>query len=176
MGSPEHSPKKSRQQTSSFQLQGVSAERRKAFFLTVLGAFLVIRGGMFLLNPQLASLECDRRQAGGMCKFVVSSLQGETVTPLPLHSLKKAVVQRRGKSKQLILLTSDQTLYFPLNNWFNSAENTTYEVNAFLQDANRPTLKVKQDSRWVFYSLGLTLILLGGALLWVYTAELLAAS
>jgi hypothetical protein len=71
---------------------------------------------MFWLNPQLATLECDRLQSLGMCKLVVSGLQGETVTSFPLSRLEKADVEGSGKSNQLVRLTSDGKFYFPLNN------------------------------------------------------------
>lgn len=171
MGKPKKSYRKSRLRASSFELQGVSTERQRAFCLTLFGIFLIVWGSTFLLDSHLASLECDRRQAGGVCKLVLSSLQGETVTPVPLENIEQVIVYRQGKSRRIVLLTSNQKLYLPINSWFNSAENTAQQINTFLQNSTATTLKVKQDSRWVFYSLGLTLILLGGGLIWVYIRD-----
>ena len=167
---------KSRRASTSFELQGISSERQTALWATVVGAFLVVRGGMFLSNPQLAILECDRLQAGGMCKLMVSSLRGEKVVPVPLDSLEQAVVQKHGKSSQLILLTHYQKLRFPINNGFSSTENKADQVNAFLQDPTATSLNDEQDNRWVAYPLGLSLTLLGGLSLGLHFKELLKRS
>lgn len=147
--------------TTSFELQGISTERQTALWSTLLGVVLVVRGGMFLLNPQLASLECDRLQSGGMCKLLISSVRGEKVIPLPLDDLEQAVVQKHGKSSQLVLLTRDQKLYFPINNGFSSTNNKADQINSFLQDSSDTSLNVKQDNRWVVYPVGLGFVLLG---------------
>ncbi|MGI0488056.1 hypothetical protein ACN4EK_21665 [Pantanalinema rosaneae CENA516] len=171
MGKSDKRSRSSRLRATSFELQGVSTERQRAVCLTLFGIFLIVQGSMFLLDSHLADLDCDRRHAGGMCRFVLSSLQGETVTPVPMATIERAVVHRQGKSRRIVLLTSEQKLYFPINSWFNSAENSAQQINAFLQDSTATTLKVQQDSRWVFYPLGLTLILLGGGLIWVYIRD-----
>jgi hypothetical protein len=160
MGTEKDSRKSGRRYTS-FELQGVSAHQQKSFWLTILGTVLVVRGGMFLLNPQLATLECDRFQSLGMCKLVVSSLRGETVTPFPLDRLEKAAVQKHGKSSQLVLLTSDGKLYFPINNGFSFTGDKASQINAFVQDSEAKSLKLEQDNRWFVYPLGASLIVLG---------------
>ena len=172
----EKDSRKSRRRYTSFELQGVSEHLQASFWITVLGVFMVIRGGMFLLNPQLATLECDRLQSLGMCKLVVSSLRGETVTPFPLDRLEKADVQKQGRSNQLVLLTSDGKLYFPINNGFSFIENKASQINAFVQDSEAKSLKLKQDNRWSVYPLGASLIVLGSFSLWLNLKELLNRS
>ncbi len=175
MGKEKDSRKSGRRYTS-FQLEGVSVHLKEPFLITVLGVFMVVRGGMFLVNPQLATLECDRRQSLDMCKLVVSSLQGETVTPFPLDRLEKADLQKHGKSSQIVLLTSDGKLYFPINNGFSFIENKTSQINAFVQDSEAKSLKVEQDNRWVVYPLGGSLIVLGSFSVWFNLKELLNRS
>lgn len=164
---------KSRQASTSFELQGISSDRQTALWSTVLGVVLVVRGSMFLLNPQLATLECDRLQAGGMCKLLISSVRGEKVIPLPLDNLEQALVQKHGKSSQLVLLTHHQKLQFPINNGFSSTENKADQVNAFLQDPAATSLTIKQDNRWLAYPLGLSLTLLGSLSLALHSKKLL---
>ncbi|HEY9298264.1 MAG TPA: hypothetical protein VIQ31_18280 [Phormidium sp.] len=173
MGSSEKNSRKSGRRYTSFELQSASADIQKSFWTTILGTVLVVRGGMFLLNPQLATLECDRLQSLGMCKLVVSSLRGETVTPFPLSLLEKADVQRHGKSSQLVLLTSDGKLYFPINNGFSFTENKASQINVFVQNSEAKSLKVEQDNRWFVYPLGASLIVIGSSLLWTNLKELL---
>lgn len=175
MGTDKDSKKAGRRYTS-FELQGVSVHLKEPFWITVLGVFMVIRGGMFLLNPQLATLECERRQSLGMCKLVVSSLRGKTVTPFPLDRLEKANVQKHGKSTQLVLQTSDGKLYFPMNNGFSFTENKTSQINAFVQDSKAKSLKVEQDNRWYVYPLGASLIMLGSLSLWFTLKDFLNQS
>ncbi|MBD2743599.1 hypothetical protein [Coleofasciculus sp. FACHB-1120] len=163
----EKGSRKSRRRDTSFQLEGVSVNLKEPFLVTVLGVFMVVRGGMFFLNPQLATLECDRLQSLAMCKLVVSSLRGETVTPFPLDRLEKATVQKHGKSNQLVLLTSDdENLYFPMNNSFSFTESKASQINEFVQDPKAKSLKLEQDSRWFAYPLGASLIMLGSLSLW----------
>lgn len=175
MGTDKDSRKFGRRYTS-FQLKSVSKHPQAAFWLTILGVFIVVRGGMFLLNPQRATLECDRLQSLGMCKLVVSSLRGETVTPFPLDRLERADLQKHGKSTQLVLQTSDGKFYFPINNGFSFTENKTSAINAFVQDSEAKSLKVEQDNRWVVYPLGGSLIVLGSFSVWFNLKELLNRS
>ncbi|MBD1922127.1 hypothetical protein H6F77_13655 [Microcoleus sp. FACHB-831] len=161
MGSSNKGSRKSKPRYTSFEIHGVSAEVQKAFWSTVAGVVLVVQGGVILLNPQLATLECDRLQRLGMCKLVLSSLQGETVTPFPLDGLKKAEVETKGKSNQLVLLTADGKLYFPINISFSSTGGKASEINAFVQDSNIKSLKIEQDNRWFAYPIAVITILLG---------------
>ncbi|MBD1832616.1 hypothetical protein H6F61_07875 [Cyanobacteria bacterium FACHB-472] len=173
MGSSEKNSRKSGQRYTSFELQGVSAHIQKSFWTTILGTVLIVRGGMFLLNPQLATLECARLQSLGMCKLVESSLRGETVTPFPLNRLEKADVERNGRSNQLVLLTSDGELYFPINNGFTFTNDKASEINVFVQNSEAKSLKLEQDNRWFAYPLGASLIVLGSFSLWTNLKELL---
>ncbi len=173
MGSSEKNSRKSRRRYTSFELQGVSAHIQKSLWTTILGTVLVVRGGMFLLNPQLATLECDRLQSLGICKLVVSGLRGETVTPFPLNRLEKADVQKHGKSSQLVLLTSDGKLYFPINNGFSFTDDKASEINVFVQNSEAKSLKLEQDNRWFVYPLGASLIVLGSFSMWTNLKELL---
>lgn len=158
--------RQSRQRSTSFELQGISGAQQKALWLRVLGVILLVRGGMFLLNPQLAMLTCDRLAATGMCQMSVASLRGETTIPIPIDTLETASVQKQGKLSQLVLVTSEQSFAFPINNGFSSTHNQAAQINAFLQDSVTPTLHIQQDNRWLVYPLAASLIAIGSFSLW----------
>lgn len=177
MGTSNKGSRKSKPRYTSFEIHGVSADVQYAFWSTLAAAVVVVQCGMILLNPQLATLECDRLQRLGMCKLVLSSLQGETVTPFPLDGLKKAEAQTRGKSaSQLVLLTADGKLEFPINIGFSSTGDKASEINAFVQDSNIKSLKIEQDNRWFAYPIGASvMILVAGPLLWFNLRVLLVS-
>jgi|GEM_PF-6314709 len=177
MGSSEKNSRKSRSRATSFELQGASVAVQQSLWLTLIGTIFVIRGGMFLLNPQVATLECDRVDSNfSPCELVVFSLGKETLTPFPLVQLEKAEVQKRGKSSQLVLLTANGELYFPINNGFSSTEQKAAQINAFVQNPAAMSLIVEQDNRWLVYPLGSSLIGFGGWILWFNLKGLLNRS
>lgn len=160
------------QKATSFELQGVSAEQQGLFWSTVIGIFLVICGGTFLLKPQLARLECDRLQYFGLCKLTLSSLREQTVTPFPLEQLEQAKLQYSGKSHQLVLQTSDGQLYFPVNHGFSSTQEQVDQVNAFVKDRTAQSLKLEQDNRWFVYPTAIIILHTGSFLVWSCLSEL----
>ncbi|NJR63427.1 MAG: hypothetical protein HC769_34405 [Cyanobacteria bacterium CRU_2_1] len=115
---------------------------------------------MFLFKPQLASLECDRSQPdSGECKLVMSGLFGEEVTTFPVEQLKGAEVRGGRRSRQLVLLTSDERFYFPGGS--GSLQNAN-QINDFVRDPGSQSLNLKQDSRWSAYPIGGALLLVSG--------------
>jgi hypothetical protein len=167
MGSSRRKARTLKQKATSFKLQGLSKEQQQAFGFALLSVVLVVRGGMFLFNPQLATLECDRRQSLGMCKLTLSSLHNETITPFPLDRLQRADRQSFGKLSQLVVQTSDGPLYFPTNYGFNSTQDYADQVNAFVRDTTAQSLKLKQDNRWFAYSVASGSIVIVSFWLWV---------
>lgn len=127
---------------------------------------LMACGVMLLCQSQLATLECERRQAFGQCTLVVSSLVKETVTPLPLEWLEKADVQYQGRLSQLVLHTTAGRFAFPINRGFSSTQAAADQVNAFVQTAALPSLQLKQDNRGFVYPLALSFLGIGCGSLW----------
>ncbi|MBD2036449.1 hypothetical protein H6F76_15660 [Leptolyngbya sp. FACHB-321] len=151
---------------TSFEFQGLTAAHQSLLGLTLMEVVLMVCGLMLLCQPQLTTLECDRRQAFGRCKLVVSSLSQETAIPLPLERLEKADVQHHGRFGQLVLHTADGRFSFPINRGFSSTQDAANQVNTFVQDAAMPSLKLKQDNRGFVYPLALCLLGMGSSSLW----------
>jgi hypothetical protein len=153
-------------QATSFEFQGLTAAHQRLLGVTLVEVVLMACGVTFLCQPQLATFACERRQAFGQCKLVVSSLVKETVTPLPLEWLEQADVQYQGRLSQLVLHTAAGRFTFPLNRGLSSTQAAADQVNTFVQTAALPSLQLKQDNRGFVYPLALCLLGMGSGSLW----------
>ena len=153
-------------QATSFEFQGLTAAHQRLLGVTLVEVVLMACGVTFLCQPQLATFACERRQAFGQCKLVVSSLFQETVTPLPLEWLEKADVQDQGRLSQLVLHTAAGRFTFPINRGLSSTRDAADQVNTFVQTAALPSLQLKQDNRGFVYPLALSFLSMGSGSLW----------
>ncbi|MBW4487475.1 MAG: hypothetical protein KME12_06760 [Trichocoleus desertorum ATA4-8-CV12] len=177
MENSQNKSRKRRSKYSSFKLQSTSAYLEEAWLTTLVAVLLVIQSWMFFINPQLATLTCDRPSSNlGICKLILSGLLGKKVVPFPLTQLESAEVKHHGKLRQLVLVLPDNKLYFPVDQGFGSPENKAAQINAFLQDSEIKSLSLRQDNRWLIYSAGVIVTALGSCVTWFRILDLLKRS
>lgn len=151
---------------TSFQL-GLPKEVNTLLGVSLVAAFFILRGSLFLLSPQLAQLECDRPKPElGICRLVLSGLWQEQVLLLPVDQIAQADVRWQGRSRQLVLRTADRIIPFPTNYGFGSTTQVADQINTFLQ-SDAASLQLTQDNRGWVYPLGVVLIAFGSVLLYL---------
>lgn len=137
---------------------------------TVLFGSIFVVGGLaaMVVFGELATLTCHRVEpTQGSCQFVHSSLLGSDETTIPLNQLQSAKVDvnesHKGDTYRVVLLTDSGKVPFTTA-WSSGAvekQKNADQINAFIGNPGKASLRVQQDDRWFAYPFGGIFILAG---------------
>lgn len=141
--------------------------------------------GLFLtlFNFSVTTLTCQRHLATqGRCELVKSGLHAPQSQEISLDTLHQAIVRARtagrGTSYELSLLTSLGEIDFAKTSFKGQKYAIAAQINEFIENPNKSSLKVKQDPRlsgllWglVFWVAGLVFLLFMGHYFEILTCE-----
>lgn len=132
--------------------------------------FVVAGLAIMVVFGELATLTCQRVEpTQGRCQFVRSRLLGSQERTIPLNQLQGAKVDvnesSKGDTYRIVLLTDGGQVLFTTASSSGAEEkqNNADQINAFIGNPGKTSLRVQQDDRWFAYPFGGIFILLGGA-------------
>lgn len=158
--------KKPRLKTTSFELSGVSDSLKYALAYGVGGAIALVWGGVSLLQPQAATLQCERTPPGlGLCRLTLVRLFDQRTQMFPVEQLTEATVQANGREKFIVLLVQpSMRITMPAQLESSQVENGRDRINEFVANSELETLSVRQSNR-IYTSFKSFAALIGGGTL-----------
>ncbi len=134
----------------------------------LLSAYQYPERGYLCFLGELVTLTCQRVElTQGSWQFVRSRLLGSEERTIPLNQLQSAKVDANESSKgdtyRVVLLTDGDKVPFT-SAWSSGAEEKqkkSDQINAFIGNSGKTSLRVQQDNCWVAYPFGGIFILLG---------------
>jgi len=135
----------------------------------LLGSIFVCMGfAVIVFAGELVVLTCQRVELSqGSCQLVHSRLLGSDETKIPLNQLRIAKVDvlkdSDGDSYRVVLLTDEGEFPFT-SSWSGGdiAQQNADQINAFISNPGKKSLRVQQGNRWLIYPFGAIFILFGG--------------
>ncbi len=131
--------------------------------------FVVAGLAVMVVFGELATLTCQRVEpTQGRCQFVRSRLLGSNEKTIPLNQLQSATVDvnksSKGDTYRVVLLTDAGQVSFTTASSSGAEEKqkNADQINAFIANSGKTSLRVQQDDRWIAYPFGGFFILLGG--------------
>jgi hypothetical protein len=140
--------------------------KERAFFG---GVFVVSGLVVIIFFGKVATLRCQRIEpTQGSCQLMRSGLLGSDEIKIPLNQLQSAKVDVNkdsdGDTYRIVLLTDGGKV--PFTSIWSSGEEGKQEkadeINAFIGNPDKTSLRVQQDFRWFAYPFGGIFILFGG--------------
>lgn len=144
--------------------------------LWILGSFFTIIGVITLiLFSKASTFSCERVQTNqGNCELIHAHFVISKTILISLHELKNAeVVMTRNRQidsffllkphYRVTLLTSNQRIPLSFYGSTNREKQDTIaaKINGFLKNVEESSLLIKQDNRWLIYSISCLLIIIG---------------
>ncbi|MFN6462543.1 MAG: hypothetical protein RMZ41_011930 [Nostoc sp. DedVER02] len=151
-------------------MQPFTIRHRNSSLWALALAITFILSGLFLIAffGRVTTLTCNRVDPNQeRCELVETSLLVSNVIKFPQGELQGAKVGKismdNGSSDQILLLTTKGEVSFSpfYTPFYVSTQTIVSQINAFVNYPNRTVLRVWEDDRWFYYSLGCIGIILG---------------
>lgn len=128
------------------------------------GAIVALLGLILCLSFQVRSLTCHRDRVNrGSCKLTVSDVFVTRTDTVPLARLHGAKFERGDRNPRVLLVTSDGDKVLYSGSKFDRYDPVAIadRINTFLDASESTSLNLRYDDRWLSYSLGGLLMVIG---------------
>ena len=141
--------------------------QKDVLFIRVAGGIFVALGLLFMSSGRLTTLTCNRVKSNqGDCQLISSGLLGSKVKKTQLSELHGAKIidsPMDDDASRVVLVTRSGEVPLTSSTSGNETKvtNTASDINAFIQQVEKPSLKIQHDERGIYFPVGASILAFG---------------